>query len=317
MLRKFLLPIAAAIGALVGLLIVFWSQESVPPAPVLFPPASSPYRYSIYGEGIVEASSRNLAIGTPFSEVVTKVFVVEGTYVHEGDPLFLLDTRLFEAQAETARSQIEAALVSLKNQQVQFSFYDQLTDKRAVSRQAYEQSYYAMREAEEQLKVAEAMLGEVEANLARSLICAPIDGEVLQVNIHVGEVAPNISPINPQTVIPYASTSYPLILLGRTEPLSLRIDIDEEDSWRYQKGAAATAFVRGNSHIHFPLQFVRVEPYIVPKGTFTGETTQRVDTRVLQVFYNFEPGDHPVYTGQLLDVFIEAPAERPVQRPRT
>lgn len=306
MLRKYLLPGIALAGALVALLVVFWSQRKEIVAPIPFPPPKSPYAHSIAGEGIAEASSLNISIGSPFSQIITEIFVVEGNRVKAGDPLFYLDTRYLEAQAETARAQIRAAIINWENQKTQFSFYQRLKDKRAVSEQQYEQAYYALKEAEEQVKVAQAALSEVEANIEMSHIRAPIDGEILQVNVHVGEIAPNVQPLSVQTVIPYGSSQYPLILMGSIEPLNMRIDIDEEDAWRYQKGTPATAFVRGNSNLHYPLKFVRIEPYIIPKASFTGQVIERIDTRVLQVLYQFEKRDVPVYAGQLLDVYFEA-----------
>ncbi len=53
--------------------------------------------------------------------------------------------------------------------------------------------------------------------------------------------------------------------------------------------------------------FVRFEPYVVPKQSLTGDTTERVDTRVLQVIYNCDRGDMPIFVGQQMDVFIDAP----------
>jgi HlyD family secretion protein len=307
MVRKFFFPAAALLGAIVALLVVFWSQRKVPVAPIPFPPPVSPYEHSIAGEGIVEAASRNISIGSPFSQIITKIYVVEGDVVKAGDPIFLLDTRVFDAQKEAARSQIEAARISLENTKDQFSFYERLRDRRAVSEQQYDQTYYAMREAEEQLNVAVANLAVVEANIDQSLIRAPIAGKILQVNVHVGEVAPNTPPQSSQLLIPYASANYPLILMGTVDPPNLRIDIDEEDAWRYSDGAPATAFVRGNSRIKYSLEFVRLEPYIVPKASFTGATTERIDTRVLQALYRFPKGDLiGVYPGQVLDVYLES-----------
>ena len=97
------------------------------------------------------------------------------------------------------------------------------------------------------------------------------------------------------------------MLLGNVEPLHVRVDIDENDAWRVRPEAPAVAFMRGNREIKAPLQCVRFEPYIVPKKSLTGDTTARVDTRVLQVLYRFHRGDLPVYVGQQMDVFIEAP----------
>jgi HlyD family secretion protein len=39
-----------------------------------------------------------------------------------------------------------------------------------------------------------------------------------------------------------------------------------------------------------------------------GDTTERVDTRVLQAIYAFAPKDFPAFVGQLVDVFVKAPA---------
>ena len=73
-------------------------------------------------------------------------------------------------------------------------------------------------------------------------------------------------------------------------------------------GAAATGYLRGHQEIRTPLRFVRFEPYFVPKKSLTGDSTERVDTRVLQVIFRFERGDLPVFVGQQMDVFIDAPA---------
>ena len=305
MLRKYLLPAIAVLGALFGLFIVFWSQKTVPIAPILFPPPRSPYPQAIAGAGLIEASSQNISIGCPFNEVIDRIFVVEGDYVKAGDVLFQLDLRNFTAQVDITKAALKAAIVDLQDKMTQFTFYQRLLDKRAVSEQIYEQSRYAMLEAQENVSVAQANLEQAETNIQRSIICAPIDGQILQVNIHVGEIAPVTPFINAQATWQTAAQGS-LMLMGRVDPLQVRLDIDEDDAWRYEKGSPATAFVRGNSHINFPLTYLRVEPYIIPKSSFTGETTERVDTRVLQVLYNFEKKDLPIYVGQVLDVFIES-----------
>jgi HlyD family secretion protein len=317
MLRKFLLPGIAIAGALVALFAVFWSQKKEPVPPIPYAAPKSPYEHAIYGAGIVEASTENIAIGTPFTEVVTDIYCIEGNMVKAGDPLLKLDTRLLEAQRETAIWQLQVAIVNYENQKTQFSFYDRLTDKRAVSQQAYEAAYYAMVETEKQVKVAEAELHQVEVDIERSTVRAPVDGEILQVNVHIGEIYPTVSYNFTQ---PYVNLQTALIMMGTVSPLQMRIDIDEEDAWRFQKGSAATAFVRGNPSIHFPMTFVRVEPYVIPKTSLTGEVIERIDTRVLQVLYRFEKGDLPIYAGQLLDVYIEAlpnPVGQPAQKKET
>jgi hypothetical protein len=55
-----------------------------------------------------------------------------------------------------------------------------------------------------------------------------------------------------------------------------------------------------------PLSFVRFEPYIVPKRSLTNDAAERVDTRVLQVIYAFDPAAFPAFVGQQVDIFIKA-----------
>jgi len=63
--------------------------------------------------------------------------------------------------------------------------------------------------------------------------------------------------------------------------------------------------VRGNRELKTELKFERVEPYVIPKRSLTGDSTERVDTRVMQAVYSFDRNKLPVYVGQQMDVFIE------------
>jgi hypothetical protein len=94
------------------------------------------------------------------------------------------------------------------------------------------------------------------------------------------------------------------------KPLNIRVDVDEHEAWRVHPEAKATANVRGNANLKTRLSFVRFEPFVVPKKSLTGDSTERVDTRVLQVIYRVEDDSLPLFVGQQMDVFIQAP---PVQ----
>jgi len=303
--RKYLLPILAICGALFGLVIVHWSQKEIPPPPILFPPAQSPYPHFIAAAGIIEASSQNISIGTPFNEIITKIHVIEGDFVKQGDILFELDTRNFDAQLKSAIASLQLAKVNLHDKHKQFSFYERLKDKKAVSEQMYQQFRYAFLEAKENVRIAQADVQVTQTNIDRSRIRAPITGKILQVNIHVGEIAPVIPFISAQSTWLTAANGT-LILMGSVDPLQIRVDIDEDDAWRFVAGSLAHAYVRGNRNISFPLNYLRTEPYIIPKSSFTGQTVERVDTRVLQALYQFEKQDMPIYPGQIVDIFIES-----------
>lgn len=152
--------------------------------------------------------------------------------------------------------------------------------------------------ARAQVEQARAQIEQTRTDIERTLVRAPVDGEVLQVNVRPGEYVG-------------APPSQALVVLGNLRRLHVRVDIDEHDIPRFKPGAPARASLRGNPQIQYPLRFVRVEPFVIPKKSLTGDNTERVDTRVLQVIYALEaPDDRPVYVGQQLDVFIDAAARK-------
>ena len=105
-----------------------------------------------------------------------------------------------------------------------------------------------------------------------------------------------------------APPSQALVVLGNVTQLHVRVDVDEYDIPRFIAEAPARATLKGQPDGFFPLRFVRVEPYVVPKKSLTGDNTERVDTRVLQVIYAIDTGGRRLFVGQQLDVFIDAAA---------
>jgi len=163
-----------------------------------------------------------------------------------------------------------------------------------VSENEFNQRYYATELALKQMEEAAAAFEVVATNIERSTIRAPIKGQVLQVNVRPGQTA-DINPFDNKS----------LMIFGQTDPLHIRVEVDEDDAWRIEKGPPAMAYVRGNSSIQVTLKFLYIEPFIVPKTALTGENIERVDTRVLQVIYELNREDLPIYPGQLMDVYIE------------
>lgn len=294
MVRKYLLPIFALLGLLMALFMVIYGARTTPVPPIPFPPPSPPYEHYVGGAGTIESASREISIGSSLTELITNIYVKVGDVVPKGTPLFRLDTRQLEASLIEAKRAKEVAEVNYENQKTELSLYERLKDKRAVSENEYNQIQYATELALKELKEAEASIEVIQTSIDRSLVVAPIAGEVLQINVLVGEsVEPN----------PFNST--PLMLFGQTDPLHIRVEVDEDDAWRIEKGAPAMAYARGNSSIAVPLTFLYIEPFIVPKATLTGDNTERVDTRVLQIVYEFTKKDLPLYTGQIMDVYIK------------
>lgn len=347
MIRTVLIPILALLGVLFGVYtVVQGSKPPVASLPVSEPPRA-PFAAFVAGSGLIEANTQNTAIGTPTAGVVTRVGVVVGALVKKGEVLFEIEARQLEAELEVRKATLAAAVASvgrlrsqpraeevppaeakvaeaaalLDDAKAQLAIWERITDKRAVTEDDLSKRRFAVAAAEARLRaaeaslaltkagawasdvlVAEAQVAQAEAQvkatlieLDRRVVRSPMDGRVLQVNIRAGEFAQ----AGPLTT--------PLVMMGGVTPLHVRVDIDENEAWRVAAGAKAVGYLRGNQSISTPLTFVRFEPYVVPKRSLTGESTERVDTRVLQVIYSFERGEMPLYVGQQMDAYVEAP----------
>lgn len=292
MIRKFVLPALAVIGLGVAIFTVIAGSKATVPAPAVADPAQPPYRAFVAGSGIVEASTENIVVGTQLPGIVSQIFVQIGSRVKTGDPLFTIDDRAQRAELATRRATVQVADAQLADSKNQLALAESITDKRAMSVEERDKRRFAAQKAEAQLAQARAELKAIETDLDRLTVRAPVDGQILK--MHLGEFAPT------------GVLATPLILLGNVDKLCVRVDVDENDAWRVRNGAPATGNLRGNKDIKTQLGFVRFEPYIVPKKSLTGDSSERVDTRVLQVVYGFERGGLPIYVGQQMDVFIDA-----------
>ncbi|MBI3839511.1 MAG: HlyD family efflux transporter periplasmic adaptor subunit [Planctomycetia bacterium] len=133
----------------------------------------------------------------------------------------------------------------------------------------------------------------VRTELKRTTVVSPVDGQVLQVSVRVGEFVS-------------AQSNQALVVVGNVNRLHVRADVDENDISRFNPAAPAVAHMRGAPQHKFPLKFVRTEPFVTAKKSLTGDNTERIDTRVLQIIYAIDEADAKMYVGQQVDVFIEA-----------
>lgn len=290
------------------------------------------------------SNTANIAVGSVLPGVVTRVPVKVMQTVKAGDPLFELDDRQLkaelavrEANLASMKSQLDRleqmprpeelppleakmreAEANLADMEDQESRASRIVKTQAISEEDYQRRRQAVAMARQQLAKAQADLalsraGAWDADLAvskaaiaqaeaqvqqtrtdldRLIVRAPIDGTVLQLNVRVGE---------------YVGTppNQALVVLGDLRQLHVRVDIDENDIHRFQPDAPAKASLRGDPRRTFNLKFVRVEPFVVPKKSLTGDNVERVDTRVLQAIYAVENADAKLFVGQQVDVFVE------------
>src|SRR5258708_10062483 len=98
MMSKYALPLLAIIGLVFAIGAVIQGNET--PA-ITLPPvqaAKVPFASYVAGAGIIEASTENIAIGTPVAGIVTAIYVTWSDRGNTGDPLFKNDNRDLQGQ---------------------------------------------------------------------------------------------------------------------------------------------------------------------------------------------------------------------------
>ena len=436
MIRKYVLPVLAVVGVVFGVIMVKAGNKPPKAAAPVAEPARPPFKSYVAGSGLVEAATRNIAVGAPLPGVVLEVYRGAGDPVKaglshdmvrrvaplitagnpdeqfddmivaapltrpatrpvdvdsaaqaqrpklnvntaaeaelaalpgvgpqlaarivagrpyasiwdlEGTPLFKIDDRQArsdlavkkaameqarqklakslrgtrEEELVVARAQHEEAVAAHETAKRNFQRWSRVEDASAVPPEELANRRSAMMEAEARMRGAKANLDKLQAGtwepdvaiaraelqaaesqvrmaqteIGRLTVRATVDGRVLQVEVRPGEYAPS------------GVLATPLMLIGQTDVLHVRTDVDEHEAMRVRPDAAAVASVRGDSGRQAKLRCVRIEPYVIPKRSLTGDSSERVDTRVLQIVYAFDPRELPAYVGQQMDVFIDA-----------
>ncbi len=357
-IRFIILPIISVLGIGLAVYLVYKQSRPAPTAPPSGQPTKSPFSNRVAGSGLVEPATEIMNIGTSISGTVQSISVKEGQLLKKGDILFTIDQRDTVAQLGAAKAKLEVAtrkveqlksmprvedvdrakaIVAQRQSAVddatlRLQRLNAVEDQSAISAnekptRMFEMNLTTSRLAEAQselaklmkgtypedlavavaeAKVADADVGMLQTDLAQSEVKAPIDGTVLRVNARAGEFAAA------------GTLREGLVVMGQLTPLHIRVDVDELDAWRFDPKGKAVAVLRGGKIVEFPIEYVRTVPVVIPKRTLTGENSERIDTRVMEMIYRFQQDNPQVLPGQLLDVYIDSgsiasPTTQPAQ----
>ena len=214
-----------------------------------------------------------------------------GDRVKRGDPLFRIDDRdltaelkVRESSLRAARSQlhrlekmpraedlppaiaaVDEARARLLDAEAAYNRDANLFQKKMVAAADFDKDRYTLLGARATLAKAEADLAKLKAGawkedievqraavdqaqsqldnikimLDRLIVRAPVDGQILQVNVRPGQFAA-------------LAWKEPMIVLGEVNRLHVRVDIDENDLYRFREGVTAWANIKGRRSLGSP-----------------------------------------------------------------
>jgi membrane fusion protein (multidrug efflux system) len=213
--------IACLMGTLVALTLTACTKAAPPPPP---PPEVLVAEViqkdvPVYSEwvgtldGFVNAEIRPKVEG-----YLQKQAYREGSYVHQGDLLFEIDPRQYQASLDQATGVMSRAEATLAKARKDVERYTPLVAQRAISQEELDNAVSAEREASAALESAKANVQQARLNLTWTQVLSPIAGVVGIAKAQVGDL------VNPQTVMTSVS---------QVDPIKVVLNISEKEYLRY------------------------------------------------------------------------------------
>jgi HlyD family secretion protein len=297
----------------------------------------------IGGNGVVEPNQRETKVAAQVTALIKKVHVVEGQHVKAAEVLVELedgveraallsaeadvsaeranyaratkglrledrDAALAEAQAAKSRADLSSGVLARTEQLAKSgaATQDELDRARrsAQTDQASAKASDARARAAEagsrgediafaraRYLAAEARAAQAKAVVERLVVRAPLDGEVLQVKVREGEL--------------YSFGGIePLLVMGDTSQLRVRMDVDERDVARVKAGASAFVTADAFGAKRFSGKVVEIGRRFGRKNVRTDDPVERNDTKVLEVVIELDASSSLLVPGQRVTSFI-------------
>lgn len=137
--------------------------------------------------GRFEATER-VELRPRVSGYLENIHFKEGAYVAEGDLLFTIDQRPFEAALDQANANLAQVRTNARLAQAELARAKELFDARAGSQEEYERALQARDAARANSSGAEASVRQAELDLGYTRITAPISGRIGQRRIDKGNL---------------------------------------------------------------------------------------------------------------------------------
>jgi RND family efflux transporter MFP subunit len=174
--------------------------QSLPVLPINSAAATTFQEFSASIEG-----KTNVEIRPQVSGLLDKIYVQEGAYVTQGQPLFKINDRPYDEEANNAEANVVAAKANMEKAAIEVNRLTPLVANRVISDVQLKAAQAAYDAAKAQVSQAEAAGKNAGINLGYTLLKAPVSGYIGRIPFKVGA----------------------LVGKGETQPLTMVSDIKE------------------------------------------------------------------------------------------
>jgi membrane fusion protein (multidrug efflux system) len=232
-------------------------QQPPPPPPVVVVAAVVQKDVPVYGEWIgTTAGDINAQIRPQITGYLLRRVYEEGSFVRQGQLLFEIDPRQFQAQLHQAEANLGQGKASLAKAERDVARYRPLVEQRALSQQEFDNAVSAEQVARAAVAALAAAVDQSRLSVAWTRVTSPIGGIAGSATAQVGDL------VNPQSV---------LATVSRVDPLRVQFNLSEQEYLRYGEGS-------GGQRIG-ELQMVLADGSVFPRPGRLIFTDRQVDVK--------------------------------------
>ncbi|HEV7927209.1 MAG TPA: efflux RND transporter periplasmic adaptor subunit [Verrucomicrobiae bacterium] len=227
----------------------------------------------------------NAQIRAQVSGYLMKQDYIEGGRVKQGDLLFEIDARPFQAALDQASAKLEQDQASLGKTELDVKRYTPLAKEQAVSQEELDDAVQANLGAKAAIAADKAAIETARLNLGFTKIISPVDGIAGTAQAQIGDL------VGPGSAV--------LTTVSTVDPIRAYFNVNEQFYLSYRRGHPASADNLSPEQ-DIPLQLILSDgtPYPkIGKWLFTSRQVD-VNTGTLQVAATFENSDYGLRPGQ-------------------
>ena len=312
--------VSVSIGAFAGC-----SNNTAETAPAVTP--ANKEEVVVAAPGLLEPVTEELKIGSELGGRIRAVLVEEGDRVRQGQIVVTLEDDEYQARIRTAeaavkqreselqrllagarreerqiaRYQAEEAQAILNNSRIELRRREELFKTGDISKEDLERAQRDynvaaarsdqasqnqalvnaearsddIAKAQAAIDVAKSQLAESRTLLAKTIIRCPINAIVLRKHLKTGE---NV----------FVDSNTPILTIGDTAGMRVRVDVDEADIGKIQVGQKAYVSVQAYGDKKFWGRVVRISQILGKKNIRTEEPTERIDKKILETLIELD-----------------------------
>ena len=234
--------------------------------------------------GVVEAFS-TVSIRTQITGTVTEVHFKEGQDVKQGDLLFTIDTRPYEAVLKQVQANLARDAAVLANAREQARRYEELVKKQYVSQEQYDQVRTNAEALEATIEADEAAVENARVQLSYCRIYSPVTGRTGGLLVNEGNLV-------------RTNDAAALVTINQVSPIYVTFAVPEQNLPDVKKRQATGALKV------FALMPQSQERPVEGNLTFIDNLVDRT-TGTIKLKATFANGDRRLWPGQFVKAVLK------------